>query len=128
MAGRFDEISDDGRSVETRVFCSAGKIMDAVTEFMEEGDDFLMLEQRWLGFRGFREIADKCCGGVPASTIGIAEAGLEREIRCMAILALTRMKIQIEIPNKRTSFALIIPNAEDLDIFMPRDILCLSSC
>jgi hypothetical protein len=41
----------------------------------------------------------------------------------VAILPLTGVQVEIEIANKRAAFVFIIPNTEDLDIRMPRDII-----
>lgn len=124
----FDEISDDGCSVEARVFCSSGKIMDSMAEFVEESNDFIVLQKRWFRFCRLGEIANKCCGWVSTSAIRVCEAGLEREVCCVAILSFTRMKIQVEVANESTTFTFIIPNAENFDIFMPCDIFSFAGC
>jgi hypothetical protein len=124
----LNEIANDGCAVEARVLSSASEIMDTVTEFMEEGHDFVMLEKRWLVLCWLGEIADKSCGRVSASAIGIEVTRLKREVGSMSILSRTRMKIQVEIADKSTTFSFIIPDTEDLDIFVPSDISSLSGC
>jgi hypothetical protein len=44
--------------VETRVFGAACEIVDAMAEFVEKGDYFVVLEERGLGLGGFGEVAD----------------------------------------------------------------------
>jgi hypothetical protein len=101
--------------------------MDSVAEFVEESDYFVVLEERWLGFSGLGEVANKGCGRISTGAIGIKVARLEREVCCVPILSLTRVQIQIEVANKSTTLAFIIPDTEDLDIFMPCNILGFSS-
>ncbi len=99
-----------------------------MTELVEESHNFVVLEKRWLVLRRFREVADQCCGWIPTSSIRIEETGLKVEIGSMTILSRARVKIQIEIADKATTFSFIIPDTEDLDIFMPSDVFSLASC
>lgn len=54
---------------------------------MEESDHLVVLEKGWLGGSRFREVADEGGGGVAASAVGIVEAGLKREVCCVAVLS-----------------------------------------
>ena len=44
----------------------------------------------------------------------------------MAILALSREQIQIQITHESTTLALVVPHAEDLHIFMPHNVTALT--
>lgn len=79
--------------MEARIFCSASKIVDTVTKFMEECDNFVMFEKRWFILGRLREVADESSSRISTSTIGIEVTRLKREVGGMTILSRTRMKI-----------------------------------
>lgn len=93
---------------------------------MKEGDYLVMLEERRLRWSRLREIADEGSCGIAAGAVGVVEAGLKREVCCVSVLAWAWMKIEVKVANESSTFSLIIPNAKDLDILMPRDIIAIS--
>jgi hypothetical protein len=46
----------------------------------------------------------------------------------MAILPLTGVQIEIKIANERSAFVFIIPDTEDLNIWMPSNIILAVFC
>jgi hypothetical protein len=44
--------------VEARVFCSCGKVVDSVAEFVEESYYFVVFEEGGLSLGWFGEVAD----------------------------------------------------------------------
>ncbi len=58
LARRLDEVTDRSGAVEARVGGARDEVVDAVAEFVEEGDDFVVFEQAGFLGRGFGEVAD----------------------------------------------------------------------
>ena len=58
LAGRFDEVAYGAGAVEARVDCPGDKIVDTVAKFVEEGYDFVVLEQTGFLFARLGEVAD----------------------------------------------------------------------
>lgn len=79
--------------METSVCSTSRKIVDTVTEFVKEGDDFVVFEEGrlvgcWLG-----EVADERGGWIAASAILLEEARLQRKVGCVRVLAITGVKV-----------------------------------
>ena len=100
--------------------------MDAVTEFMEECYDFVMFEQRRFGGGRLAEIADECSSRIATSSIRIEIARLEGEVGCVTVFTWTRVEVQIEVADEGSSFAFVVPDGEDFDVFVPSDIFPLA--
>ncbi len=95
--------------------------MNAVAEFMEQRNDFIVLEKRRLGFSGLGKVANQGSGRVAASPIGIQEAGREREVGCVAVLSGPGVEIEVQVADETFAFRCVIPNCKDLDIRVPCD-------
>lgn len=112
--------------MEAAVTRTAGKVMNTMAELVEQGDHFLMLQQTGFVRGRFRKVADKCSSWIPARSVGLEEARLEVEVGSMAVFALARVQIQVQVANKIVTFRSIVPDAEDNDVVVPCNILCLS--
>ena len=69
MAGRLNEVSDGVGAVEARVGGAGDEIVDAVTELVEQGHDFVVFEQAGFLRRWFGEVADESRGGISAFAV-----------------------------------------------------------
>ena len=102
--------------------------MDPVAQFVEQGKDFVVLQQRRLCRSWFGEVANKRGCGVAACSIGQGVAWLQGEVGSVTILSSTGVQIEIEVADERSALFIIIPDTEDLDIRMPRDIILAILC
>ena len=87
--GRFDEVPDCVRAVEAGVGRFANEIVDAVAEFVEECDYFVVFEETWFLRGWLREVADERCGRVSAGAVLVGEAWLQIEVRCVTVFAVS---------------------------------------
>ena len=67
-------------TVETRVLSSGYQIVDTMTQFMEQGDDFVMLQETRLLRRRLREVAHQGCGWIAALAVLINVALLDMSV------------------------------------------------
>lgn len=74
LAGSLYEITDSVGAVEARVDGLGDKIVDSVTKLVEEGDDFVVLEQTGLLLGWLGEVADQCGSRVSTRSILFDEA------------------------------------------------------
>jgi hypothetical protein len=126
LGGSFDEITHDGCSVEARVFCSCGEVVDSVAEFVEEGYYFVVFEEGGLGLGWLGEVADESGSGVAAGAVREEEAWLEGEVGCVAVFAFARVEIKVEIADETAAFSFVVPDAEDFDVFVPGNVVGFS--
>jgi hypothetical protein len=100
-----------------------------VTEFVEEGYYFVVFQEGWLGLGWLGEVTDEGRGGVAPGAVREEEAWLEGEVGCVAVFALAGVEIEVEVADETAAFSFVIPDAEDFDVFVPRDVVGFSgSC
>lgn len=66
--------------MEAGVDCLGYQVVNAVAEFVEEGDDFVVFQQTRFFLRGFGEIAYQCGGGIAFVSAGVDEALLDQHV------------------------------------------------
>ena len=49
LRGGFNKVSNNGCTVEARIFGATSEIVDSMSEFMEQGNDFLVFKEGGLG-------------------------------------------------------------------------------
>lgn len=74
LTRRFDKVAHGVGAVEAGVDCFCNQVVNAVTEFVEEGDDFVVFQKTGFFLRWFGEVAHQCCGGIALVSIGVDEA------------------------------------------------------
>lgn len=74
LAGRLDEVPDCAGAVEAGVGGSRDKIVNAVAQLVEEGYDFVVLEQTGLLGAGLGEVAHQSSSGEASVAIRIDKA------------------------------------------------------
>ncbi len=97
LAGCLDKVAHDARAVEARVLRAANEIVDSVAQLVEERDNLIVLEERWLIGRRLGEVAYERCGRVTACAVCGHEAALEVEVGGVAVLSRAGVQVQVEV-------------------------------
>lgn len=79
LAGRFDKVAHGVGAVEAGVDCLRDQIVDAVAEFVEKRDDFVVLQQARFLLCWFGKVAYKRGGGIAFVAVGVNEALQKRQ-------------------------------------------------
>ena len=86
---------------------------------MEEGDDFIVFQQAGFLWCGLAEVADQRCTRIVPLSIFLDESRLDVEVGCVAVFALARMEIEVEIAYEATALIFGVPDAEYLEAVVP---------
>jgi hypothetical protein len=90
---------------------------------VEERHDLVMLEQGRFGRCRLGKVAHECSRWVSTGSVGVEISWLKRKVGGVAILSFSGMEIKIEVADEGAAFFFIIPDTENLDIFMPCNII-----
>ena len=126
LRGGFDEVADDVCAVEAGVVRFGDEVVDAVAEFVEEGGDLFVLEEAGLLGCRLGEVAYESCDGVVARAVCVDEAGLNVKVCRVAVFAFTGVEVQVEVADEAAALVFGVPDAEDLAVGVPDDIVAFA--
>ena len=97
----FHEIVLDARPMEAGELDMSAHVMHGVSQFMEEGDHFVVLQQGRFVSSGGSEVGDHGGDGVLTGVGGEeSEAGLQVPASSVRVLSVPRMQIQVKVTNE----------------------------
>lgn len=98
-----------------------------MSECVKEGDNLVVLKERWPLRGELAEISHKSSDWEATRAVGGNETRLEVEIGSVAVLATAWEKVEVQVANKSASLALFVPDSEHLHIGVPNHVLCLAA-